>query len=169
MKHNVGDVVRIKSKEWYEENTSEGGMLFIKGWLVFTPYTSKYCGKTATILYADKRGKRNSYKLDIDSEHGGLVDGDGDWWDDYAFEEDDIEEETIVQQINNSTSKPIDWGKRRYDLAKCAMKSLLTTTEIIKYENSHFELNVLEKAISDISINIADELIKQLKESEVVK
>ena len=49
------------------------------------------------------------------------------------------------------------------------MTSLLKTTKIQEYENSHFELDVTEMAISDISINVANEIIKKLKEMEGVK
>ena len=70
MKHKVGDKVRIKSLDWYNENKNILG--FICG---FTPKMSEYCGKTSTIV---KVG-RCHYELDID---------DGDWyWDDEMFDE----------------------------------------------------------------------------------
>ena len=71
--------------------------------------------------------------------------------------------------IENTEGKCIDWEQRRFDLAKCAIKSLLKTTKIQEYENSHFELDVTEMAISDISVNVANEIIKKLKEMEGVK
>lgn len=71
--------------------------------------------------------------------------------------------------IENTEGKCIDWEQRRFDLAKCAIKSLLKTTKIQEYENSHFELDVTEMAISDISVNVANEIIKKLKEMDGVK
>lgn len=70
MKHKVGDKVRIKSLDWYNENKDING--YICG---FTLKMSEYCGKTATVV---KVGCCH-YELDID---------DGDWyWTDEMFDE----------------------------------------------------------------------------------
>ena len=52
VKYNEGDKVRIKSKEWYDNNKDEDGNvhLFGKfGW-IFTEKDSKWCGKVVTIV-----------------------------------------------------------------------------------------------------------------------
>ena len=48
MKYKVGDRVRIKSLDWYNENKDEGGFILCGKWY-FTPYYQEYCGKTLTI------------------------------------------------------------------------------------------------------------------------
>jgi hypothetical protein len=161
MKHNVGDVVRIKSKEWYDENKNVYGNVInnAESKVALTPQMSELCGMVATIIEVFNE----SYHIDIDRYQF--------FWDDYMFE--DSIEEHISEGIDIaeplSPLKVIDWEQRRFDLAKCAMESLLTTTKIQEYENSHFELDVTEMAISDISVNVANEIIKKLKEMERVK
>ena len=48
MKYNVGDKVRIKSIDWYNENKDEGGYV-ICGEYDFVPLMSRFCGKILTI------------------------------------------------------------------------------------------------------------------------
>lgn len=48
MKHKVGDKVRIKSIDWYNQNKSDKGYLIVDG-VGFSPEMSEYCGKEATI------------------------------------------------------------------------------------------------------------------------
>lgn len=52
MKYNEGDKVRIKSKEWYDNNKDEQGNVHLMGkygWM-FTERYSRFCGKVVTIL-----------------------------------------------------------------------------------------------------------------------
>ena len=52
MKYNEGDKVRIKSKEWYNNNKDEYGNVHLineYGWM-FTERDSRFCGKVVTIL-----------------------------------------------------------------------------------------------------------------------
>ena len=65
MKYNVGDKVRIKSIDWYNENKDEEGNVSCdNNYFVFT--MSEFCGKIATIIKkCDKY-----YKLDIDKNKG---------------------------------------------------------------------------------------------------
>ena len=70
MKHKVGDKVRIKSLDWYNENKNRFGSV-----LGFMQEMSKYCGKQAFIT----KCAETYYELDID---------DGDWyWNDEMFDE----------------------------------------------------------------------------------
>ena len=47
MIYNVGDKVRIKSKEWYDENKDEDGNVNIP--FLFNSEMSYYCGEITTI------------------------------------------------------------------------------------------------------------------------
>lgn len=48
MKHKVGDIVRVKSKAWYDENKDEDGQIDFLDW-AFIPEMVEYCGKELTI------------------------------------------------------------------------------------------------------------------------
>ena len=50
MKHKVGDKVRIKSIDWYNQNKDKDGFLILENSMViFLPYMVRYLGKFATI------------------------------------------------------------------------------------------------------------------------
>ena len=68
MKYNVGDKVRIKSIDWYNENKDKYGYIDFDHIVSFLPYMSKYCGEIATIKRVDRIFK--FYDLDIDDEGG---------------------------------------------------------------------------------------------------
>ena len=87
MKHKVGDKVRIKSLDWYNNVNKTRNGFFCD----FTAKMSEYCGKTSTIV---KVG-RCHYELDID---------DGDWyWTDEMFDENYMERRIgeIFKKYNN--------------------------------------------------------------------
>ena len=48
MKYNVGDKVRIKSIDWYNENKSETGFITFN-YVNFMPEMSRYCSEILTI------------------------------------------------------------------------------------------------------------------------
>ena len=50
MKYKVGDKVRIKSLDWYNENKDDYGYVWCTEFL-FTPEHSKYCGRELTISH----------------------------------------------------------------------------------------------------------------------
>ena len=86
MKYKVGDKVRIKSKEWFDENRQHlrGRVSGVAPGLKngqcysFIDPMSEYCGKEATIISTRERG----YNIDIDM--------DGRWaWGDWMFEDED--------------------------------------------------------------------------------
>lgn len=90
MKYKVGDKVRIKSKEWYENNKDkdcDGDILC--GDVYFMSNMKDYCGKTATITEAKKH-----YRIDLDN---------GRWcWSDELFEDstlDNAEKPHISEQL----------------------------------------------------------------------
>lgn len=48
MKYKVGDVVRVKSREWYEANKDkDGDICLVDQW--FVSYMLKYCGVSAVV------------------------------------------------------------------------------------------------------------------------
>ena len=76
MKHKVGDVVQIKSLDWYNENKDEDGWVGEGHMSSFGCDMSEYCGMKAKI----SKISYNQYRIDID---------DGHWeWCDYMLEED---------------------------------------------------------------------------------
>lgn len=87
MKHKVGDKVRIKSREWYEENKDEDGDVQC-GETLFVDSMVRYCGNTATITSVDR-----TYRLDIGKS----------WeWTDEMFEDDTPHpSEIFLQDIAN--------------------------------------------------------------------
>ena len=61
MRYKIGDIVRIKSRDWYEKNKDKIGNIDIDG-ISFGEYKSKYCDKIAKITGVHS----NSYNIDID-------------------------------------------------------------------------------------------------------
>lgn len=81
MKYNVGDKVRIKSKEWYEANKdSQGNITTLAS---FTQSMAVFCGRKANIVEIDE----GTYRLDIDNGRF--------FWDDEMFEDVQPEKPTI--------------------------------------------------------------------------
>ena len=98
MKYKVGDKVRVKSLEWYNENNIENG--FEIDDVSFDPDMCKYCGKTA-IITAESKGY---YKLSIDS---------GEWfWYDWMLED----EPTVSEQFK----------EKRFQAACSAMNGIVS-------------------------------------------
>lgn len=65
--YKVGDKVRIKSIDWYNENKDyDKGIIYFEESFDFTESMSKYCGQIATITYIIE--KYDEYKINLD--HG---------------------------------------------------------------------------------------------------
>ena len=62
LKFKVGDKVRVKSLEWYNENKQKDGTIDFDG-TIFTPKMSECCGKEYKIIDIDEDG---DYTLSID-------------------------------------------------------------------------------------------------------
>ena len=60
MKYNVGDKVRIKSLDWYNENKDERGYIAC-GHHVFTKYMSTFCGCTMIVCNRTNLGVMTMY------------------------------------------------------------------------------------------------------------
>ena len=75
MKHKLGDVVQIKSLDWYKKNKDEDGWVEEEHLSSFGFDMSEYCGMKATIASV----LDDYYFIDIDN---------GEWcWCDYMFED----------------------------------------------------------------------------------
>lgn len=103
MKYKVGDKVRIKSREWYESNRTKRGEYVVDG-LAFVDGMKEYCGKEATITYADEDDE--TYRLDIDAFY---------WFNDGMFEDspsDNAEKSTISEGLVKDIAEVI----KKYNL-----------------------------------------------------
>ena len=65
MKYKVGDKVRVKSLDWYNENKGEQDEVCLCK-CAFVDEMTDYCGKECVITDVDKTGER--YVIDIDNE-----------------------------------------------------------------------------------------------------
>ena len=93
MKHKVGDVVTIKSSEWYDKHKNKSGII-PKGFGNFVSDMSKRCGKKAKIeeYFGEDDNDEERYLIDIDG---------GKWiWRDWMFED------NKEHQTENSERQP---------------------------------------------------------------
>lgn len=148
MKYKVGDKVRIKSLDWYNEH-QEGGNVKCKT-NTFIKSMSKYCGKEATIIYVNGL----AYAIDLD--------GSVCFWTDDMFEGLVVEDsdfvhienpEILVEDSYNTT----DWEQRRFELVKALMSGGL---------DSLYKISDKPAEIINECIIVADEAIKQLRKRE---
>lgn len=99
MKYKVGDKVRVKSLEWYDNNYDDGGFTVDSNW--FDADMSVFCGKVANI----KSVSHDFYGLDIDG---------GSWcWYDWMLED----EPTVSDHLK----------EKRFHAACSAMNGILST------------------------------------------
>ena len=73
--YKVGDIVRIKSLEWYNKTKDPHQNIQVTGELTFLSSMSKYCGKVARVTHKTAC----SYRINIDN---GLL-----YWSSYMFED----------------------------------------------------------------------------------
>lgn len=110
MKRQVGDKVKIKSREWYEDNRDDNG--YVKVPNGFTRAMTRYCGKDAII----RRVGLTDYSLDIDQ---GLY-----CWSDEMFEDEPTEQTKPTESVRhtpgpwniNCTDKAIEKNKSHYTI-----------------------------------------------------
>lgn len=86
MKYKVGDKVRVKSKEWFEEMKKESSLVIING-LSFLEEMAKFCGKEAIITYCCNED--GTYRLDIDNLY---------WFNDGMLEDSYNPEKSIISE-----------------------------------------------------------------------
>lgn len=70
LKYKVGDKVRIKSLDWYNENKDKNGIVFSNVYMPFYSYMRKYCGQILTITQILEYG----YCMKEDCEVNGWTD-----------------------------------------------------------------------------------------------
>ena len=141
MKYKIGDKVKIKSLEWYNQNKNSSGGIdcfyqnFVKG-------MSMYCGDTATITYVSLY----RYTLDID---------EGYWaWDDLMFEDDSLNEADYNCVELKDTIEVIK--EKRFQAACYAMNGIVSG--LMQLEEWH---GWSDKYIAERAYSLADELLKQ--------
>lgn len=93
MKYKVGDKVRIKPKEWYDENKNERGAISEdESFYSFVEPMGKYLGMEATITEV----KGLAYSIDLDRNRN--------YWYDWMFE-DEQSEQTLFDRIKSAITE----------------------------------------------------------------
>lgn len=155
MKYKVGDKVKIKSLEWYNslEKDSDGDVYLEECDNYIVSGMVDFLGKTAIIERIYSKG------YDINLDNGNSC------WTDEMFENETMEEYTelinIANNSKNNVCTTIDYEQRRYEIAKEVIANMCVSMEIGQHANSK---GVDIMAVSKLSIDIADELIRQLKQ-----
>ena len=138
MKHKVGDVVQIKSLDWYNENKDEDGWVCEEHMSSFGCDMSEYCGMKAKI----SKISYNQYRIDID---------DGHWeWCDYMLEEDAPED--MVNHPSHYTWLKEKCGIEVIDITRHLDFDLGNSVKYILRSNHKHDASMSdkEKAIQDL-------------------
>ena len=97
MKYKVGNKVRIKSLDWYNQNkTSDHGYIDC-GAMPFVNYMAEFCGKIVTISYINSRDK--CYEIEED-------DGENGWTDEMI---EGIVKETLIERVDDKGLPFNEW------------------------------------------------------------
>ena len=132
MKHKIGDKVKIKSWDWYQDNNEDYGFRFNDEW--FDCEMSVYCGQTAIISEVGKY----YYRLKIDNST---------WhWYDWMFE-DDVVNETVKEPTINDSLKD-----KRFHAACCALQGMLANTNVDIFQHKDIAIEAYKHA---------DQMLKQ--------
>lgn len=110
----VGDNVRIKSREWYDNNKDKDGHVDLNV-SVFLPVMAQHCGKIATITYIDDRD--GTFQINID---GGMY-----WWSAEMIEQNSgltTREYFAGLAMQAISSSPYSWDMSYSKIAECAVK-----------------------------------------------
>lgn len=75
-----------------------------------------------------------------------------------------------IEFLDITEQQPVDWEQRRYEIAKDAMKGILSNEDQCAYASSeaHYEegeTHTIPKAISRYAVALADTLIEELKKN----
>ena len=144
MKHKVGDVVQIKSLDWYNKNKYEQiASLAGEKSPLFASVMTEYCGMQAKISSISG----HMYKLDIDC---GLWD-----WADYMFEEGcviDHKKEDMVNHPSHYTWLKEKCGIEVIDITRHLDFDLGNSVKYILRSNHKHDASMSdkEKAIQDL-------------------
>lgn len=119
-KYKVGDKVRVKSKEWYDENKSKSGTVYTDG-EPFVDDMAVYCGAIASIVSLDNE---NDYYIDIDN---------GAWiWNEDVFEDEPIKDESkpsFFTNLVNAIHKVVEENKQGITLEEKDGSIIITPIE----------------------------------------
>lgn len=139
MKFKVGDKVRVKSLDWYNENKKHDGVVMI-GNYNFYQEMSEYCGMTAIITdmaSPNTRQKGGFYLLDID---------EGRWsWEDCMLEDElETENKDVIKKIEVDKTFKIKKG----DIFQC-IKDVVMNDGVIDYKKGSFYTSDCDGCITD--------------------
>ena len=110
----VGDTVRIKSREWYDNNKDKHGHVD-SDFAVFLPVMAQMCGKIATITYIDNRD--GTFQINLD--------GGRRWWSAEMIEQNPgltPREYFAGLAMQAISSSPYSWDMSYSKIAECAVK-----------------------------------------------
>ena len=131
MKYKNGDIVKIKSYQWYNTNKKEPFGDIWNTNRIFTQEMSKYCGKEMTIEEVDEEGQFYYLYEDIEAYK----------WTDDMFEDEDLE----FQRAINKTVHECLWG---VDGETDVYKKTDPTEKLVDI-SIEFGKNVMRKKISE--------------------
>ena len=131
MKYKVGDKVRVKSLEWYNQSKDSDGDIYLNDFgIYFVNDMSVFCGRKAVIT----SNFGEEYQIDIDKNK---------WsWKDWMFED----EPTTSEQLK----------EKRFHAACYAMNGIVSG--LMQSEEWH---GWTDKYIAERAYSLADELLKQ--------
>lgn len=130
MKYNIGDTVKIKSYQWYNDNKDSHGDVY-NCKKIFNSTMSMYCGNEMTIEEVDEEGQFYYLYEDIEA---------------YKWTDDMFEDEDIVFQ--RAIAKSVDeclWGVNDEN---CVYKETDPTEKLVD-DSVEFGKNVMRKKISE--------------------
>jgi hypothetical protein len=131
MKYKVGDKVKVKSIEWYNENKNKYGEVRCSNMTYFQPYMAKFCGSILTI--------RN---IDVDINVYEVKEANYYWTED-MFEDDDLEfQRAIAKAVHECL-----WGTD--DEIDVYKKTNTTEKFVVDNDSVEFGKNMMKKKISE--------------------
>lgn len=139
MKYKVGDKVRVKSLEWYNQNKDSDGNIYLNDFgIPFIKEKSVFCGRKAVI--ASIFGEE--YKIDIDKNRW--------YWKAWMLEDDLLNEaDSDSAELKNNIEV---LKEKRFQAACSAMNGILST---------EYSKPIPNDKIVQMSYMLADELLKQ--------
>lgn len=161
MKYKVGDKVRVKSLEWYNENKNKWGSVACFADVSFVPAMAKLCNCMVTI----ERVNNYTYKIK-ESKHK---------WTDDMFEDDDmlVDIDDYDYEFQRAIAKAVDeclWGM----MDEINVYKETDPTKKLVDDSVEFGKNVMQKKISEYLLkylpmtpddkeNFVEEMFKNIK------
>lgn len=136
MKYKIGDKVRVKSLEWYNDNKDEYGYIFSHG-IYFVPRMTMFCGCVMTINKIDNGSDNIIYYV----KENACV------WTEDMFEDDDLEFQRAVAKIVKECSCDVDYDLEFQQAIAKAVDECLWGTDDEFNENK--ETDTTEKLVDN--------------------